>query len=32
VFDTTGLTQAEINALEGKSVRTDIEWELQNNS
>jgi hypothetical protein len=30
VFDTTGLTQAEINALEGKSVRTDIEWELQN--
>jgi hypothetical protein len=29
-FDTTGLTAAEINALEGKSVRTDIEWELQN--
>lgn len=29
-FDTTGLTPAQVNALEGKSVRTDIEWELQN--
>lgn len=29
-FDTTGLTEAQVNALEGKSVRTDIEWELQN--
>jgi hypothetical protein len=29
-FDTTNLSQAEVNALEGKSVRTDIEWELQN--
>ena len=29
-FDTTGLTPAAVNALEGKSVRTDIEWELQN--
>jgi hypothetical protein len=30
-FDTTGLTEAQVNALEGKSVRTTIEWELQNN-
>jgi len=30
VFDTTGLTQAEIDALQGTNVRTDIEWELQN--
>jgi hypothetical protein len=29
-FDTTGLTDAQVNALEGASVRTDIEWELQN--
>jgi hypothetical protein len=29
-FDTTGLTPAEVNALENKSVRTDMEWELQN--
>lgn len=29
-FDTTGLTQAQIDALQGKNVRTDIEWELQN--
>jgi len=30
-FDTTGMTQAQIDGLQGKSVRTDIEWELQNN-
>jgi hypothetical protein len=29
-FDTTGLTPAQTNALEGKSVRADFEWELQN--
>lgn len=29
-FDTTGLTQAEIDALQGKSVSLDIVWELQN--
>lgn len=30
-FDTTGLTQAEVDALQGKSVSVDIVWELQNN-
>jgi hypothetical protein len=30
-FDTTDLTEAQINDLMGKSVRTDIEWEIQNN-
>ena len=29
-FDTTSLTQDQIDALQGTSVRTDIEWELQN--
>jgi hypothetical protein len=29
-FDTTGLSQVAINDLAGKSVRTTIEWELQN--
>jgi hypothetical protein len=29
-FDVGGLSDAAVNALEGKSVRTDIEWELQN--
>jgi hypothetical protein len=30
VFDTTGLTEAEVNALQGKSVGVNFEWELQN--
>jgi len=30
-FDTGTLTEAQVNALEGQSVRTTIEWELQNN-
>jgi hypothetical protein len=30
-FDTSALSQAQIDALQGTSVRTDIEWELQNN-
>jgi len=29
-FDTTGLSQAQVNALQGTSVRADFEWELQN--
>jgi hypothetical protein len=29
-FDVGSLTEAQVNALEGKSVRTTIEWELQN--
>lgn len=30
-FNTTGLTQPEIDALQGKSVSVDVVWELQNN-
>ncbi|MFB2580461.1 hypothetical protein ACEXQD_04355 [Herbiconiux sp. P15] len=30
-FDTTGLTQVEIDALQGKSVSADVVWELQSN-
>lgn len=30
-FDTGTMTQHQIDALQGTSVRTDIEWELQNN-
>jgi hypothetical protein len=30
VFDATGLTQTQIDALQGGSVRVDFEWELQN--
>lgn len=29
-FNTTGLTQAEVDALQGKSVSVDVVWELQN--
>lgn len=29
LFDTTGLSQAEIDALQGKSVSADVVWELQ---
>lgn len=29
VFDTTGLTQTEVDALQGKSVSADVVWELQ---
>lgn len=29
LFDTTGLTQAQVDALQGKSVSCDIVWELQ---
>jgi hypothetical protein len=28
-FDTTGLTQSEVDALQGKSVSADVVWELQ---
>jgi len=28
-FDTTGLTQTQIDALQGKSVSADVVWELQ---
>ncbi len=28
-FDVTGLTQAQIDALQGKSTSVDVEWELQ---
>lgn len=31
VFDTTGLDQAQVDALQGKSASLNIEWELQNN-
>lgn len=30
-FDTTGLSQAAIDALQGKSVSADVVWELQTN-
>lgn len=30
VFDTTGLTETEVNALQTKSVGANFEWELQN--
>lgn len=30
VFDTSGLTEAEVNALQGKSASINFEWELQN--
>lgn len=30
VFDTTGLSQAAIDALQGKSASLNFEWELQN--
>jgi len=30
-FDTTGLTQTQIDALQGKSVSADAVWELQSN-
>ena len=29
VFDTTGLSQTDIDALQGKSVSADVVWELQ---
>lgn len=29
VFDTSGMTQAQIDALQGKSVSADVVWELQ---
>lgn len=29
VFDTTGLTQTEVDGLQGKSVSADVVWELQ---
>ena len=29
VFDTTGLSQEDIDALQGKSVSADVIWELQ---
>ena len=29
VFDTTGLTQTQIDALQGKSASADVVWELQ---
>jgi hypothetical protein len=28
-FDVTGLTQTQIDALQGKSVSADVVWELQ---
>lgn len=31
VFDTTGLSQTAIDALQGKSVSADVIWELQSN-
>jgi len=31
VFDTTGLTQLQIDALQGKASSINFEWELQNN-
>ncbi len=31
VFDTTGLDQAGIDALQGKAASMNIEWEMQNN-
>ena len=30
-FDVTDLSQDQVKALENESVRTDFEWELQNN-
>ena len=30
VFDTTGLTEAQVNALQGKAASINFEWELQN--
>ena len=30
VFDATGLSQSQVDALQGGSVRIDFEWELQN--
>lgn len=30
LFDTTGLTQAQIDALQGASVSANFDWELQN--
>jgi hypothetical protein len=30
-FDTSGLTQAQVDALQGKSASFNIEWEMQNN-
>lgn len=30
VFDTTGLTEAEVNALQGTDVQANFEWELEN--
>lgn len=30
-FDTTSLTQEQIDALQGKSASIDVEWELQSN-
>jgi hypothetical protein len=32
VFDTTGLTQPQIDALQGKASSINFEWELQNNA
>ncbi|HXR43295.1 MAG TPA: hypothetical protein VN759_00725, partial [Pseudolysinimonas sp.] len=29
VFDTTGLTQTQVDALQGKSASADVVWELQ---
>ncbi|MES2170454.1 MAG: hypothetical protein V4479_06995 [Actinomycetota bacterium] len=31
IFDTTGLSQSAIDALQGKSVSVDVVWELQSN-
>ncbi len=31
IFDTTGLTQTQVDALQGKSISTDLVWELQSN-
>ncbi|MDP9026081.1 MAG: hypothetical protein M3N46_00820 [Actinomycetota bacterium] len=31
VFDVTNLTQAQVDALQGKSVSEDVVWELQSN-
>ena len=30
-FDTTGLTQSEVNALQGTHTGIDVQWELQSN-
>jgi hypothetical protein len=30
-FDVTGMSQPEVDALQGKSISTDIVWELQSN-